>query len=931
MESEKNPVLVMETSDGENLLKIEYISGDAIPESLNGESGFHVYHVRMLTELLLRQLCKVSDDFDLSEEEISAISIASSLHDIGKSRIPKSILDFPGKLSPIEYDIVKKHSVFGEEIIAEVSGDIDPILIEHAKEIARSHHERYDGTGYPDALKGNEIPISAQAVSLADAFDALTSARSYKQAFSQDVAIEMISNGMCGVFNPLLTECLYQVVNNKVLIDIRERFKENNSVVLDPSVFIPKKVLFLGNTGYITKEFIEETFPSSSVMIIGESKLENSEKLKVYSRKRPPIDAILATYDFDFIVYFANELTFGANTASDAEELRELLEGMTDLRHEAKLLYLSSLDAAFEKETDRAILARSKEKLCEYYCREHGIDTKVIRMPYLYSGTKGDDFLFSVFDRINKKGEIIFDEFKEARCYFLSMYDLSDLITRLSDNWKSGAGILNINDEFNISFSDISKKLSEIKSGIAVDYTGEKPPKVLKTNNTALRNEYGWFSKISILADMEDQYEKYLLSREKKGLTLWDRIKELFSKYSLVFKIIELFLVFILTEILIQTTDSAIFFSIVDFRMAFIVIMGTVHGLAFGIAAAGLSSISWFAAKVISGTKWLTIFYEPTNWLAFVFFFFVGGLCGYIKLKSDDKIGNYKEQNELLEEKLIFTREIYTDTFNEKRDLKKQIIGSKDSFGKIFDITRKLDTVDPRELYLKIMDTFENILENKSISVYSVNENSAFGRLEVASRDIINDAARSIALNDVYKPVIEKLQGGGMWRNTELAQGYPMYAAGVYRGERLVLLIFIWHAGLDQRSLYYANLFKILRDLVQMSLLRAYDYNQAVYQKQFIEGTHILNSETFGKNLENFRRMAERKVFSYVLLGVDKKEHSYAEIDEMLSRRIRANDILGVTEEGEIRILLSQATKADLAFVLPRFEGLDIEITVLNN
>ena len=203
-----NPVLVMDTAGEAARLRIEYIENENIPEMLNGESGFHVYHVRMLTELILKQLRKIDSDFTLSEEEISAISIASSLHDIGKSKVPKSILDFPGKLSPVEYDIVKKHSVFGEEIIATASSDMDIRIVSYAKEIARSHHERYDGSGYPDGLKGDEIPLCAQVVSLADAFDALTSARSYKKAFSQDVAIEMIANGMCGVFDIHLIECL---------------------------------------------------------------------------------------------------------------------------------------------------------------------------------------------------------------------------------------------------------------------------------------------------------------------------------------------------------------------------------------------------------------------------------------------------------------------------------------------------------------------------------------------------------------------------------------------------------------------------------------------------------------------------------------------------------------------------------------------------
>lgn len=146
----QNSVLILQTENGVQTTKIEYMDESTIPEMLNGESGFHIYHVRMLTELILRRLQEEHHYF-LSDEDIEAIAMASCLHDVGKSQIPKSILDYPGKLSPLEYDIIKKHSIFGENIIRELDFGMDqPQVRKYAMEIARGHHERYDGTGYPD-------------------------------------------------------------------------------------------------------------------------------------------------------------------------------------------------------------------------------------------------------------------------------------------------------------------------------------------------------------------------------------------------------------------------------------------------------------------------------------------------------------------------------------------------------------------------------------------------------------------------------------------------------------------------------------------------------------------------------------------------------------------------------------------------------------
>jgi UDP-glucose 4-epimerase len=156
-----------------------------------------------------------------------------------------------------------------------------------------------------------------------------------------------------------------------------------------------------------------------------------------------------------------------------------------------------------------------------------------------------------------------------------------------------------------------------------------------------------------------------------------------------------------------------------------------------------------------------------------------------------------------------------------------------------------------------------------------------------------------------------------------------MYAAGVYRGNELVMMIFLWHANIDQRSLYYVNLFKILRDLVQMSLLRAYDYNTALTEKQYIGNTRIMNTEYFEECARNFAALAEKKVSSYILMEFDLRGHTMEEADVMLAGKIRITDILGITAEGKLRLILSQATEKDLEFILPRFEGLDITATVL--
>ncbi len=193
----------------DNRLMIEILSN--LVEFRNGESGLHVLHIYTLTELLLRKLVSKTDRYPSLKKDIHLICNASSLHDIGKIAVPSEILNKPGRLTKEEFEIMKTHSAEGAKILEGIPLRANEPLVQYGYQICRWHHERYDGKGYPDGLKGEEIPIAAQVVSLADVYDALTSKRVYKDAIPHETAVEMILNGECGTFNPLLLECLTDI------------------------------------------------------------------------------------------------------------------------------------------------------------------------------------------------------------------------------------------------------------------------------------------------------------------------------------------------------------------------------------------------------------------------------------------------------------------------------------------------------------------------------------------------------------------------------------------------------------------------------------------------------------------------------------------------------------------------------------------------
>lgn len=195
----------------------------AIVEFRNHESGMHIYRVREFTRVLLVTVAENYPEYGLTDEIIDIMSFASVMHDVGKISVSDTILLKPGRLTDEEFEIMKTHTTKGSEIIDAVCNTDDEAYFKYGKEIARSHHERYDGRGYPDGLAGDEIPLCAQIVSIADVYDALVSERVYKPPFTPSEAFRMITNGECGQFNPKLLDCLR--IARKQFEDLADRLK----------------------------------------------------------------------------------------------------------------------------------------------------------------------------------------------------------------------------------------------------------------------------------------------------------------------------------------------------------------------------------------------------------------------------------------------------------------------------------------------------------------------------------------------------------------------------------------------------------------------------------------------------------------------------------------------------------------------------------
>ena len=681
------------------------------------------------------------------------------------------------------------------------------------------------------------------------------------------------------------------------------------------------RTLLVGNTGYITNKFVEEAFPESLVMVMGDTSIRKNRKKNLFVRpfvkNEKELKDIFSTYDFEQIIYFSNYLSFHGETYGEAEMLRKILQLCRGKRN-MRIVYLTGPERLYDVPTGKTLLVSEMENLSREYAKLYKTTVKIIRSPYLYSEQYEKDFLNTVFREISAEQKITFQEDESQRMFFMSMQDLAELMYKIFDNWDEDEEILNIADGFDHCFKDLGDKLTELCPHLKVSYARHSIMENMLKDDKIIRYKYGWFPKISILEELPELYEHYQERNNIKAGRL-DIIKHILSKYKTVVRAVEFAAFFILFELLNGIAGNQAQFKMIDLRLLFVVLFGSMYGINYGIAAAAAESLSLIRAFEAEGSSWYVLFYEPSNWIPFIFYFAVGAICGYIRMKNKDNVQFIKEENNLLQEKFLFTREMYQETIEDKNLYKKQILGSKDSFGKIFDITRKLDVIQPQELYIETIRVLEDVLENKTFGLYTLNRENGYGRLETASAQVQGNYPNSIKLSE-YSAAMEELENGNVWANREFLENYPMYMAGIRKNGELVMLICIQQVSREQMSLYFLNLFKILSGLVETSLLRALEYQKAVEYRQYVKGTHILKTEYFEERLKVQHDMREQKLASYVLLKVEYSEMSLKEADEILRSKVRENDVWGISESKELYLMLVQTDKEALPIILARLK-----------
>ncbi|MEG1068650.1 MAG: hypothetical protein RSE27_00465 [Ruthenibacterium sp.] len=643
---------------------------------------------------------------------------------------------------------------------------------------------------------------------------------------------------------------------------------------------------------------------------------------------------LFQTYSFERVIYISASLMHEPDWSQENNALHQLCQ--LCCAHQVKRSIYVTLDIARIDTQDinaadgyNALLRSDTERLCTYYQRL--INLTVLRVPFLYDRAP---FLYDKEQSIAPLQQILQIAHASKRLYFkgketnvlafLSMCDLVALIERMLDS--SEGGIYTASPTQSYTLNTFSAALQMQKPDLTIAYqdneVGIALPQICTQPSNGVRKDFGWFAKDDIMQDLPALYAAYQEKPVEKDHFSWKKIqaKILSIGNSTVKCGLAVTVLFALAELLISLTANVADLNFTDLRLVFVMIVASIYGLKAGVYGGILACVGLAIEKLRYGAAWYVLFYNMENWIPFVFYMMIGMCLGYVRDKNSSAIKNRDEKLKVTENKYLFIKSIYGDLLVAKAELKRQVLGSHESFGKIFDITRKIDKSMPEEVLAQTLAMMSETLENDSIAIYMLGKERQYARLVICSQKMRGTLAKSILLAD-YPVLMQEMQEDDVWCNRQALAHYPAYCANVYQEGLPAYLIFLYRANFEQMGTYYINQIKVLCGLAKSALLRALDDTRRREAECCISGTNIYYADCFLQLLTAKQKIEQSNIASFLLCRVIATDELPQEISYKLNAQMRINDISGMGKDGNIYIAFAQVDEKDRRVILNRFAG----------
>ena len=699
-------------------------------------------------------------------------------------------------------------------------------------------------------------------------------------------------------------------------------------------------ILITGNLNTGTAELCRQLMNGNKLVFAAANIKKDELNKEAISFSFDPIDPmfekLFKSYSFGVVIFFADRRECKDDNQAKKGSVEDLGIVLNLCRENkiSQVIYVTSSEVYSGNETisekTKPVPASSAgrllicgEFLCDFFRESGELKIVTIHIPYLYSSEASDGFLTHTIENAAGKNCITLPGTENQFCDFLKDTDLIGLIVKIiNEGADADRKVINVGTRKPITFGRLAQLLvgrfEKIKIEYLADERGAPSPLPVETAS----EYYAW----SALHELESEFGEIAnntLSKAKKMQKAKKSVKKS-ARRRIFVQVIEIILGFILMEYLNEITETSVLFRFVDFRLLFVIVLGSVHGMFTGVIAAVLACISCLRGYSGQVIEWQMLFYNINNWLPFIAYIVAGVVTGYKNDKSGNALRFQKEQQKSVEEQYLFLYELNEQTQKHKEQYKEQLLGYRDSIGRLYSVTQKLDTVISDEVFKEAVNILEDVLDNRTIAIYTVAKNGNYARLAVCSSGISGIAEKSIKLSK-YDVMLKQMSKNEVWYNKDMLRDYPSYCSAVYDEDKLVAVIFINKAEFNQMTTYYLNLVKVLSGLVQTSLVRAANFEAATEDQNYISGTNILKNEKFSSVYSVKKEMKEDHTLDYILLRVDNTEDDLVKLGSMIERGIRETDVAGIGDDGNIYLILPQAAIENLGSIIDRLGSYGVQ------
>jgi len=691
-------------------------------------------------------------------------------------------------------------------------------------------------------------------------------------------------------------------------------------------------ILIAGRLSEMPAESFQPLAEKHNVILASEdgcdSKAANAVAVTLSSMD-PEFEGLLQKEQMDCVLLFAPF----TNSEDRQDSALAALEHCLHLceKHEiSRVMYCYPVESSGTR-TGLTVRDQACVDLCSLYSGQTLLQVTAVALPVVY-GLKGrDPVLSGALQQAAETASVCLPGKPSRRFGMLAADEFARILLRLCEQWPEDQAAFQIPACEICTLEKLAALIGQHYPGISLSYTDAQLPDYgLLQVHPLLSESYGWRPERTVEQSVPLIVQNHRDSRSSgKKRTLGDRFFGFSEKHPAALQAMEVILGYLLLELVLFLTDSVAQFRYIDFRLAYVLALATMHGLRTGLWAALLASCSLAAAMIREHSAWYAVAYDFASWMPVMILFLIGAIAGYCKNRYVAENRMLIREKKQLSERYERLNSYYDVALKRENQFKTQILSYENSFGKLYEMAENLDSTLVEDVCAEAIPALEGILNNHTVSIYEMEKNASAGWLVACSREIFADAEKTLKMAD-YPLMVKALENRQIWVNRSGSGDYPDYAYPVYAGNALVTVIVVHRASFEQMSLYYENMVTVTCGMVKIALLRAMEFTRHTGPEMYLPGTVIYNREHFSHVLAAEEKMVRNGSSIYSLVRLDVPKESWKDTAMQISAQLHATDSLGEGNDGNLYLLLSQMNRKNAQLVLMRIQNHGVPLRVAN-